>query len=355
MPQETKNIIQLKESTSGPNFYPETHKAAIVGKETYSYLGETVSPGGGGGGSTGGDKPLSVSPRQSVIVGKAIPFHPRKGKKYYFADGIIKVKTATEVGPACTHSCITFYSPNDLENPLGEDVSPTSHCIPNGVYIGWNFSHPVLVTIMEESPSNTAFNLATMAKISFPGNLTTQTESPFIDIRCGKVIVSEIPVPTTEEVSYNWLRQKAYEKIDELTQGDGYSLNNYNIRRLGCQTLTFSGHIIACTYTSCPRTNRAPRREDWKHGLGCISRCWVIKRSVGSIKGKFWTSEKLRDNWYFKPRNFGKTYVYSVRRGRIGKVPYIAFSSKKIIAKYKDNEDTVQDARYPFFKIYKGD
>ena len=82
MPQETKNIIQLKESTLGPNFYPETHKAAIVGKEDYTYLGQVVSPGGGGGGSTGGDKPLSVSPRQSVIVGRAIPRHPRKGKKY---------------------------------------------------------------------------------------------------------------------------------------------------------------------------------------------------------------------------------------------------------------------------------
>lgn len=316
MPQETKNIIQLKESTSGPNFYPETHKAAIVGKEDYTYLGQVVSPGGGGGGSTGGDKPLSVSPRQSVIVGKAIPFHPRKGKKYYFADGVIKVKTGKDLNEQTNggkHSLISYYDPNDLSNPIIQNRIPLPHDLPNSVYSD-RHARSVLVTIMQESPGDTAFDLSTMVKISFTKNLTTMTESPFIDVIDGKVIVNEIKVPT-----------KSTGLIHALAEvfKRGYPMSYRFITRVSCgQILGFSGHIIAY--------NVLRRKQNSRHD-GTLPNCSYRRNWLAqNIKyRRFNMIDLLYQSRIDKKKrvNDGETRVFAVRRGRIGKNYYPVHTS----------------------------
>lgn len=316
MPQETKNIIQLKESTSGPNFYPETHKAAIVGKETYSYLGEVVSPGGGGGGSTGGDKPLSVSPRQSVIVGKAIPFHPRKGKKYYFADGVIKIKTekgAIQQNPKYTrHSLISFYDPVD-DTWLGQNYLPNSHQILEN-YGGRNSTAPVLVTITEESPGDTVFDITTMAKISFPKTFTSQTESPFIEIHNDRVIITDVPIPTirrfdmSDSIQYKQVHQVSGEIDYRVPPG---------------RTFRFSGKLIACFIR--PRISNSRRSSNVP--ANTYQKTWVKKR----MKRKPLSFDKLILQWEQKNRK-DQLWLFSVRRQRIGKQHYVAHVSMRIVA-----------------------
>lgn len=175
MAEETKNIIQLKESTSGPTFYPETHKAAIVGKEDYVYLGEVVSPGGGGGGTTGSGA-LSVSQRKGVIVNRAIPKNPRKGKKYYFADGIIKVKMESPINHGDTYDQIYCY------DSQWQDITEETP-------IGKNYGSPCVVTILEEGQ----FSIQNCSVLDVSEDYCSQTESPNLIVEEGRIVNVQIP------------------------------------------------------------------------------------------------------------------------------------------------------------------
>lgn len=181
MSEETKNIIQLKESTSGPTFYPETHKAAIVGKEDYPYLGEVVSPGGGGGGSTG-TKGLSVSPRQSYVVGRIIPLHPRKGKKYYFADGLVKVKNVVQ-----DEIVIEAFSYQNQELHYIGSTSADGFSIADLYVANKNIrsNDPVVVTITREWQIDNVD--LSECSIEYCPNLNSITESPHLEIINGSI------------------------------------------------------------------------------------------------------------------------------------------------------------------------
>lgn len=352
MPQETKNIIQLKESTSGPNFYPETHKAAIVGKETYSYIGEVVSPGGGGGGSTGGDKPLSVSPRQSVIVGRAIPQHPRKGKKYYFADGVIKVK-----GEVIDNiQTIKYYRPTGVKvynlttpSSIGKGCStPNSLLYPGGFHR--NYYGPVLVTIVEES-LNVDFDLTTMAKLSFPRNFSTITESPFLDIKNNRVIVTDVPVPR----GYVLSSSEQSNILGDIVGGWGFpEWGDRIINTVRSQYITFSGNILVYrldyAYVSIHRT-----RNPKKH-CGSIRKFWALDKSKAWTNQKTheWTARKLLDCCRDKRRITGKVCVLRVRRLRINPNPYIALLSRIVLGYAEDYNGNYISVRRAFFRKYKG-
>lgn len=352
MPQETKNIIQLKESTSGPNFYPETHKAAIVGKETYSYIGEVVSPGGGGGGSTGGDKPLSVSPRQSVIVGRAIPRHPRKGKKYYFADGVIKVKGAKNYegqdDPSYDWSEIKYYVPTgpksyDLSSPSDTDLpcsTPNSTCHPSE----YNQFRPVIVTIMEESPGNTVFDMSTMVRLSFPTSerFFSETESPYISIRSGKVIVNKemtvSPLYWGTQISKSEIRENAFSRFDD---GDWIIRRGYFA---DSQYIYPNGNYVGYVWASRWKSN-----SHWKT-KNSIRRYWLHKDS----KRKKLNTKKILLGCNY--RSFGSAYLFPVVRGRISKKYYIAFLTKKCIGSIMStdgDEGSIKRLYAPLFRRTK--
>lgn len=347
MPQETKNIIQLKESTSGPNFYPETHKAAIVGKEDYTYLGQVVSPGGGGGGSTG-TKGLSVSPRQSVIAGKCIPPHPRKGKKYYFGDGVIKVKEEERLEDSSGnwYREIKYYiAVRSIVTPVSVMNSrPCSNKVPSQVYnrLQRYERHPVLVTITQECPNET-FDLSTMARVSFVGGFTSETESPFIFIENGHIVVRGEPIK--EKVSLGADIQQIAEQRARVVITD-YERNTCDDFRQNKYTYKFNGKLVAYYITlrwGQGRTGNPP--ISGKFPMRTYRRVWV----TNDMKYRPLRFYNLIIWWRKCGRCDYPVYVHSVRRGRISKDCFKGHSSMSVIAYGYDNySDAMVPIRLPF-------
>lgn len=192
---ETRDIIELRKSATGEKFYPQSHIDGTVGNETIAYLGDVVgesdddtTPTPSPTPTPSGEKKLSVSQRRGVIVGRAIPFHPRKGKKYYFADGFIKVKTRGTIEGQMIISIYTWSIDNGIE--YDSDIKSCS---------SWNKhndfgSNQIIVEIMNESPKDDfVLNNDNVSIYKLKGDYQ-QTESPFIDIIDGKVCVTGTPI-----------------------------------------------------------------------------------------------------------------------------------------------------------------
>lgn len=326
MPQETKNIIQLKESTSGPNFYPETHKAAIVGKEDYTYLGQVVSPGGGGGGSTGGDKSLSVSPRQSVIVGKCIPVHPRKGKKYYFADGHIKVNRGQDIA-------FYSYTPGSAQPIVFESSSQKLPVDMSLLYPPGILSHsPVIVEITREWIFDT-FDLNECTIHQLGNWYSSDTESPNLKIINGHI----------RNVSTPELVGRTNQAVG-ITSGLLYDIDS----------LLYFDRLRGYMYKTIWDGDYGP------NGGPKSFRCWVkfpswIQAKLNRYRNNGWTHQvtgndiprTIRTDSGLGISNYmrdsGRVYLFSVRRRRVGDSPrvlhfrykkggaYCSFSREKMI------------------------
>ena len=327
MATETKNIIQLKESTNGPTFYPESHKSAIVGKETYSYLGEVVSPGGGGGGSTGGEKALSISPRQSIVVGKCIPVHPRKGKKYYFADGLIKVNRGQD---------IAFYSYDpDSDQHIAFESSSQKLPVEMGLLyhsgIPVNLP-PVIVEITREWIFDT-FDLNECTIRCVGDWYSSDTESPNLKVINGHIRNTSTPELVGRSNPANGVTSGLLYEIDSLLYFD-----------------RLRGYMYKTIYDS----NYGP------YGGQKSFRCWVkfpkwIQAKLNRYQSNGWTHQVTGNDIprtvrteggpgiskYM--RTSGRVYLFSVRRRRVGDSPrvlhfrykrhgaYCSFSREKMI------------------------
>ena len=149
------------------------------------------------------EKKLSVSPRQSIIVGRAIPHHPRKGKKYYFGTNTIMVKGTNQQTKYYVHNTdgnLTYigewrYSPYDESAILSQYNSNVTRANKAFVDLYANKRYGRLVEITEECGPDATFDIGTMARIVKIEKVkfNSQTESPNFEVRRGRTILIEDP------------------------------------------------------------------------------------------------------------------------------------------------------------------
>lgn len=286
-------------ATDATKFLNKTEYERSLGRiseefDKVAYLGERIS------GTPVAPKKLSVSPRQSIIVGRCIPLHPRKGKKYYFKDGIIKVKTDSLVGSKREIDYYFYYK------DTGRIEYFATYESQSGYPAGWSVTQrkPVLVEITEESPKGKAtFDLATMTKVREVTIDNSITESPFFEIINGCVVVTEIPHPRLFNDSLH---------PTGTTQGNLY-------RKGSVKTLYFkSGKVVAYAIG-----NKSPSHSRRKNT--------AIHPLPLNLKRRNWA--RTKDDWnkfgvdgagYYSARGSfrGNIRVFSRRRGRIGRTPF---------------------------------
>lgn len=165
----TIDILELKKD--GEKFFPQTHIDGVVGNDMIGYLGQKRGEAPDGGDPGGGGKKLSVSPRQSVVVNRAIPHNPRKGKKYFFSDGFIKVKS--DKSSDLREEQATLYDRDWNVVPWSSRPGPGT---------------PVIVTILDEGPFSTEKCMVQSVR-----NYNSSTESPFLEIINGRVVNTQVP------------------------------------------------------------------------------------------------------------------------------------------------------------------
>lgn len=284
-------------ATDATKFLNKTEYERSLGRiseefDKVAYLGERIS------GTPVAQKKLSVSPRQSIIVGRCIPLHPRKGKKYYFKDGIIKVMVEKNAG---SESVVAYYGAHNLVTPLRTQNCTSGYPIVTIVRGG---NRPVLVEITEESPKGKAtFNLATMTRVREITIDNSITESPFIEIVNGKVTVTESPRPCG-------ISSHIYTVFN-----DTYGLSN-KVRSLVFKKGSVVAHSRRHISWSTRRNTRRGKVDTWATAPNyATKRAWAIPKG-------YWQRIKLGDKEQIVTKAFrGECVVYSLRRGRVGYKP----------------------------------